>query len=91
MYRTEKTPIPHSWPVSDWPAHVYPNDAGRGRYLTRANRDDLVAAGALARVGRELVVIGDRYARWLQKRSADVPGFEIAPNRRHNQSAPQEP
>jgi hypothetical protein len=87
MNRTQTT-LPHSWPVSEWPANVYPNDAGRGRYITRCHRDDLVAAGALARVGRELVVIGDRYSRWLQKRSADVPGFEIAPNRRDAQRTP---
>jgi hypothetical protein len=87
MTRT-KTSLPHSWPVSDWPACVYPNDPRKGRYVTRSHREDLVAAGALARVGRELVVIGSRYEKWLQTRAADVPGFEIAPNRRDPERTP---
>lgn len=37
--------------------------------------------GALVRVGRELVVLGGRYSRWLERQATNVPGFEIAPNR----------
>jgi hypothetical protein len=43
--------------------------------VLRAYRSELLAAGALARVGRQLIVIGDRYARWLQRQAAHVPGY----------------
>jgi hypothetical protein len=43
--------------------------------LCRAYRDELLAAGALTRVGRELVVLGARYARWLESRACEVPGY----------------
>ena len=48
----------------------------------RCNRSDLVAAGALVRVGRQLVVIGKKYARWLELQASEVVDFEIAPNRK---------
>ena len=66
--------VPASWDLEHWPAHVYPHTEGRARYLLRAYRDELLAAGALTRVGRELVVLGARYARWLERRTAEVPG-----------------
>ena len=72
--------IPHSWAVEDWPPSVYPCRASKGRYTIRANRDALVAAGALVRVGRDLVVIGPAYAAWLAKQGGRVASFEIAPN-----------
>lgn len=72
---------PQSWDLEHWPAHVYPHTEGRARYLLRAYRDELLAAGALTRVGRELVVLGARYARWLEKRSAEVPGYVPAANK----------
>lgn len=75
------TIAPHSWGVDDWPSAVYPHEPGRGRYLLRAHRDELMAAGALVRVGRELVVIGDRFTRWLQAQAARVPGYESNANR----------
>lgn len=75
------TPIPHSWSIGTWPTDVYPHDPERARYLVRANRNDLVAAGVLARVGREIVVLGQRYARWLERQSGAVPGFQCPANR----------
>jgi hypothetical protein len=72
---TKASPLPHSWPVGDWPADVYPNRASAGRYLVRANRDALLACGALTRIGRELVVIGEGYARFLARQVDKVPGF----------------
>jgi hypothetical protein len=79
-----KSPIPHSWSIANWPADVHPGTRAGGRYLVRAHRDELFSAGALARVGRELVVLGDRYGKWLQKQTANVPGYEIAANRTSN-------
>ena len=75
---TEK--IPHSWSVDDWPVGVYPGKASRGRYVIRSHRDELVAADALTRIGRDLVVLGAGYSAWLAKQGGRVAGFEIAPN-----------
>ena len=74
-------PVPHSWDFEHWPQAVYPHTESRARWLMRAHRDELLAAGALVRVGRELVVLGEPYARWLQAQAANVPGFESNANR----------
>ena len=79
--------VPHSWPVEEWPACVYPNRTARARYLIRAHRDDLVTSGALTRVGRDLVVLGAGYTAWLAKQSNRVNDFEIAPNREERTAA----
>ena len=76
-----KTTFPHSWCINEWPADVYPNKPERGRYVSRAHRDELIREGALVRVGRELVIIGEKYHRWLQKRAAHVPGYECPANK----------
>ena len=73
--------IPHSWAVDEWPSDVYPGRASKARYTLRANRTELVAAGALVRVGRDLVVMGGPYASWLAQKANRVDGFAIAPNR----------
>jgi len=73
--------LPHSWSVNSWPPGVYPGSATRGRYLVRMHRKELILAGALARVGRELIILGERYDRWPQKGAANVPNYEIAANR----------
>jgi len=72
--------VPHSWSIADWPPSVYPNDPKRGRYLVREHKTDLLTSGALSRVGRELVVIGARYSRWLERQASRVPDFECAAN-----------
>lgn len=76
------TPVPHSWDLENWPPSVYPNRESRARYLLRAHREELILAGALTRVGRELVVFGEGYSRWLQKKSVDVPDFVALTNRK---------
>jgi len=73
--------LPHSWSIERWPADVYPGSPSRARYLVRVHRNALLQAGALARVGRDLIVLGDRYGRWLEKNSSNVPGYAIAANR----------
>ena len=67
---------PHSWSITSWPASVYPNTTERARYFVRVHKDELFKAGALTRPGRELVVIGSRYARWLEKKATRVPEFD---------------
>ena len=87
MAKTTVEKIPHSWTIEDWPAAVYPCRASRGRYIIRMHSSELVACGALTRVGRDLVVLGYGYAAWLQKQSGRVANFEIAPNRARSAAA----
>lgn len=77
---------PHSWDLEHWPPTVYPHSEGRARWILRAHRNELMAAGALVRVGRELVVLGDRFTRWLQMQAANVPGYESNANTERPQS-----
>ena len=79
--RPADSSIPHSWDVEHWPQTVYPHSSHRARYLIRTYRDELLCEGAMSRVGRELVFLGARYSRWLEKRAAYVPGYVPAPNR----------
>jgi hypothetical protein len=76
-----KTSPPHSWSIKDWPPDVYPNSSRKARYLARSKRDELISAGALVRIGRELVIIGEPYVRWMQKKGASVPGYECPANK----------
>lgn len=82
-----KSNIPHSWSIDGWPVGVYPNSVTKARYLIRVHRDEMILSGALSRVGRDLIVIGDGYAKWLAKKAARVPGYEIAANRQPNAAA----
>jgi hypothetical protein len=72
--------VPHSWSIADWPSSVYPNDPKRGRYLVREHKAELLASGALVRVGRELVIMGARYSKFLERQASRVPDFECAAN-----------
>lgn len=78
---TRNNSLPHSWPIADWPVAVYPNDPKKARYIVRAHKDDLHRMGALVRVGRELVIIGGPYFKWLQRNAARVPDYECPANR----------
>lgn len=63
-----KEGLPHSWYVRDWEKvapHVAPNTLTAAKHLVRSNRDALVDAGALGRIGRELVIYGPPYSAWL--------------------------
>jgi hypothetical protein len=81
MHAITAAEIPHSWDVEHWPANVYPCRSSKGRYVLRQHREELIAAGVLSRVGRDLVILGAAYAAWLAKHRQSVEGFEIAPNR----------
>jgi hypothetical protein len=82
MARNSKSPptprsvMQPSWSIEKWPPDVFPNTVERARYIVRAYKDSLLAAGALARVGRELIVFGARYQRWMEKHAANVPDYE---------------
>jgi hypothetical protein len=66
---------PHSWSIETWPTTVYPGSPERARYFIRVHKSELFAAGALTRPGRELVVIGARFTRWLEAQVVKVPEF----------------
>lgn len=80
MTRKSDLEIPHSWSIETWPSEVWPGSPSKARYLIRSNRDSLILAGVLSRVGRELIVVGKKYARWLEQQSVRVPDYLIAPN-----------
>jgi hypothetical protein len=69
-------PVPHSWDFAHWPEHVYPHTESRARYLVRAFGQELEAARALRRIGREIVFDGARYVRWMDGKADRVPYFE---------------
>jgi hypothetical protein len=73
--------VPHSWRLRDWPADVAPGNYIRGRRICRAYRSELVTEGALSRLGRELVVLGAGYSRWLAKQADKVSDFDVPANR----------
>jgi hypothetical protein len=73
-------PVPATWRIAQWPADVYPCTPTQGKRLCLAHRDELIKALALARIGRELVVIGSSYMRWLASKADRVAGYEIGPN-----------
>jgi hypothetical protein len=70
-----------SFGAKNWPPDIYPGSYSKGRRLLRLNQIDLIRAGALARVGRELVVFVEPYTKWLQKQGAAVAGYECPANR----------
>jgi hypothetical protein len=78
---TPRLPGLASWSIVNWPEGVYPGSPDRARYLVRTHKGELLHAGALVRVGRELVILGDRYGKWLQRRAADVATYECNANR----------
>ena len=71
----------HSWAIKDWPIEYYPNSPEKARYLVRTNRVELAAAGALVRVGRELVIIREPYLQWMQEKRTGVHGYDCPANR----------
>ena len=74
--------LPHSWSIESWPSDVYPHGPKSARYLVRVNRDALIAAGALTRVGREIVILGAGYAKWLMQGDATTDGVKGPSNLR---------
>ena len=76
--------VPHSWRVSDWDRlapDVFPHTASAARHLIRCNKTALVKAKALARVGRDTIVLGPAYDRWLTAQGDKVLEYVIQPNR----------
>lgn len=70
---------PREW--TERASHIWPHTSKRADYICRAYRDELVAAGALVRVGRELVIRLEAYDRWLAKRARMVADYDVPANR----------
>jgi hypothetical protein len=77
------------WDIEHWPPHVYPHTESRARYMVRVFRTELLNAGAISRVGRELVVLGGPYMRWLQRRASKVADF-VPPGLNGDVKAPEQ-
>jgi hypothetical protein len=75
--RAAATPSPpHSWETDSWPEGVWPHDPGRGKWVCRAYRKELIAAGALTRIGYKIVIMGAGYSRWLESRALQVDEYK---------------
>ena len=76
--------VPHDWTIRCWPRDVYPYDGTKARHMLRVHQAKLVAAGALTRIGREIVVLGAGYSRWLASNAGNVTEWaetNVAANR----------
>lgn len=81
MSKIKAASLPHSWLVSDWPEGVSPNTKSAGRQLVRAHRDELIACGALCRIGRNLTILGEGYAQFLAGKMKRVEGYKTPMSR----------
>jgi hypothetical protein len=62
MAKQTVLPLPHSSYIDDWPPYVVPGNASRARHLVSMYQSELVACGALIRIGRRKTVLGAGYA-----------------------------
>jgi hypothetical protein len=81
MSKPKVESLPHSWVASEWPPDVSPNRQNAANHLIRKHREELIACGALVRIGRNLTVLGEGYAQFLARKAKRVADYEIAPNR----------
>lgn len=76
--------IPHSWDLESWEEKaggIWPYNKERARRIVRRYKPELQAAGALSRVGRTLVILGNGYQRWLESNAARVSNYDVPMNR----------
>ncbi|HEY2781991.1 MAG TPA: hypothetical protein VGI90_14505 [Steroidobacteraceae bacterium] len=73
--------LPHSWDLRTWPEGVWPNSDEAARRLLRSHRAELQAAGALTRIGRNLVFMGAGYQKWLASQAPNVTQYDVPMNR----------
>lgn len=74
-------PAPHSWGFSNWPWWVWPGDGVKGKRFVRTYEDALFKVGALTRGGRELIVNGEGFTKFLHSQRHRVQNFEVPCNR----------
>ncbi len=75
MSKPKVSPLPHSWLVNEWPPGVAPGRPNAGKNLVRTHKHELLACGALVRIGRELTILGEGYAVFLARRAKLVEDF----------------
>jgi len=71
-----ESPEPRSWDFDTWPETVWPNDPERARWVVRSNRRDLIAEGAITRIGKRVVILGRGYSNWLSRGADRVNQFD---------------
>jgi hypothetical protein len=81
MTKPRAESLPHSWRLADWPPNVAPNRPSAAKHMVRTHRTELIEVGALVRVGRDLIILGEGYSIFLARKLRRVEGYEIAPNR----------
>jgi hypothetical protein len=67
---------PRSWELRTWPPEIWPHNPSRAQWIGRAYRKELLAAGAMTRIGMKLVFIGAKYESWLERRANYVVEFQ---------------
>jgi hypothetical protein len=67
--------VPHSWDYATWPKGVWPHDAKRAQWVVKSHRQELVAAGALSRVGKTIIILGRPWVRWVERGVVNVSQF----------------
>jgi len=72
--------LPYSWTIKTWPRDVHPFDGAKARHLLRVHQAKLVAAGALTRIGHEIVVLGAGYAKWMASNVTRVTEYTPTAN-----------
>jgi hypothetical protein len=78
-----------SFGVKNWPHYIYPGSPTKGRRLVRLYKRELIDAGAVSRIGRELVVFVEPFNRWMQKRGRMVADYECPANRARDEQVAQ--
>lgn len=68
--------VPHSWGLSNWPECVWPNDSDKAQWVIRSNKCELIAAGAISRIGKAIVIIGQPYVRLVERRVTRVADYQ---------------
>jgi hypothetical protein len=79
--------IPANWEIDRWPKDLFPHDAKRAKSFVRRHRQELIACGALTRVGRFLVIVGAGYATFIAKGMDRVEGYDTPANRKRESVA----
>lgn len=75
------TPLPHDWTIDTWPAGLFPYNGASARHLIYVNQPQLLAAGALVRIGHKIVILAAGYLKWLASNASRVPEYDLACNR----------
>lgn len=81
MAKPTATSLPHDWTFNCWPTDVFPYQGSRAKHLVRQNQGALLAAGALTRIGKHLVILGAGYSKWLASNAVRVETYDVPANR----------